>query len=473
MTPQRHSLTEIAPRDLDSKYSSFPGLEKWSSTSFTPSRWESHLSNWNPRSFSKKKLKKALDFVSRAAATDTGALEDLYPADRGLTFTVAIEAATWEAEADAKGVEVPLIKSQIEAYDYVLDLATERTPIAESWIRQLHAVITKSQKTHPVLTEAGWQEIELHHGEYKSLPNHIIRRDGSWHAHAPVYQTPIEMKRFVEQLNSEAFQRAHPVHQSAYAHYCLVVIHPFADGNGRVARALASVFTYREGRIPFLVLADKKQEYLDVLSVADRGDFSGFLEFVDQRCASAFRMVRESMKAGDGPDPVESLDRIKNLYKTKGGYTHEEVDNAAKTLMDLLRQEVSKLAKDYSVQGQLTVGIENPRASYQSPRSDYRQPVSGENRSLRIVGRTVPPAQANVSKDYVVDVPKNCDEEDPLVVRNTQGEIDEFEATMLELVPQPETSLVLRLRLYAQTIVGKLLSDLADAAEHTLKGSGY
>jgi Fic family protein len=53
------------------------------------------------------------------------------------------------------------------------------------------------------------------------------------------------MARLVAELGSERFIKAHPIAQASYTHYCLAAIHPFADGNGRVARAVASTYLYR------------------------------------------------------------------------------------------------------------------------------------------------------------------------------------------------------------------------------------
>jgi Fic family protein len=88
------------------------------------------------------------------------------------------------------------------------------------------------------------------------------------------------MARLVGELRSDAFLAANPVLQAAYAHYGLVVIHPFADGNGRVARALASAFTYRAISMPIVILSEQKNAYLNALEGADNGDYQVFVDFM-------------------------------------------------------------------------------------------------------------------------------------------------------------------------------------------------
>jgi fido (protein-threonine AMPylation protein) len=91
---------------------------------------------------------------------------------------------------------------------------------------------------------------------------------GEQHAYAPVDQVAPEMQRLMETLKSPEFGRAHPVIQASWAHYAFVAIHPFADGNGRVARALASAYLYRPNSVPFLMSADQRTPYFDALSAA-------------------------------------------------------------------------------------------------------------------------------------------------------------------------------------------------------------
>ena len=104
------------------------------------------------------------------------------------------------------------------------------------------------------------------------------------HAYAPVDRVPDEMQRLVAQLRTPEFEQAHPVLQTAYMHYALVVVHPFADLNGRAARSLASTFLLQEQYIPLVVFADQRDWYLDVLSAADQGDYQAFVGFIF-RCA--------------------------------------------------------------------------------------------------------------------------------------------------------------------------------------------
>jgi hypothetical protein len=170
----------------------------------------------------------------------------------------------------------------------------------------------------------GWQEQPFQTGRYKQSPNHVRLADGSYHAYAPVADVAPEMRRLFEQLRTPAFEEAHPVEQAAYAHYALTAVHPFADGNGRVARALGSVYLYKSLSIPLVIYANQRTAYFDVLAKADEGDPTLWLAFVANRGLDTMQLVEETLRTAAGPRPDEvaesfaalaspAVERLQNL----------------------------------------------------------------------------------------------------------------------------------------------------------------
>ncbi|NOY14730.1 MAG: Fic family protein [bacterium] len=60
-------------------------------------------------------------------------------------------------------------------------------------------------------------------------------------------EVPFLIKQLLEYVNDETARQLHPVVRAAIAHYFLVAIHPFVEGNGRTARAFALVILFAEG----------------------------------------------------------------------------------------------------------------------------------------------------------------------------------------------------------------------------------
>lgn len=75
----------------------------------------------------------------------------------------------------------------------------------------------------------------------------IVRsaRDGQVAFRPPVsVEVPFLVEEFFEWLNSDSTVQLHPIFKAALTHYQLVYIHPFIEGNGRTARAMATLVMY-------------------------------------------------------------------------------------------------------------------------------------------------------------------------------------------------------------------------------------
>lgn len=242
----------------------------------------------------------------RAAAVDTGAIEGLYATDRGFTLSVAQQAISMDqAEVEKGGDFRANFEAQLEGFELALDAATTATPLSEAFIRRLHEVTCAGQQTYRVLTPVGVQERRLVTGSYKTDPNHVQLGDGSFHAYAPVAQVADEMHRLVQQVRSVDFEAAHPVVQAAFAHHAFTWIHPFPDGNGRVARLLASIWLLRAASIPLWIEPTDRERYLDALAKADAGNAGTLIGLIGD---VSLRLLRElGIAVGYSAAPADAL----------------------------------------------------------------------------------------------------------------------------------------------------------------------
>lgn len=104
----------------------------------------------------------------------------------------------------------------------------------------------------------------------------------SKHIPPPPEDVPILMQSYENWLNSEEAQSMHPVRYAALAHYKLVDIHPFTDGNGRTSRLIMNLILIRAGFPPVLVPKGQREKYYDSLNAANAGDVRPFVRFIAQ-----------------------------------------------------------------------------------------------------------------------------------------------------------------------------------------------
>src|SRR5205085_1722246 len=78
----------------------------------------------------------------------------------------------------------------------------------------------------------------------------VIKEEGSGKVifEPPAWiEVPYLVEDFFAWLNSEESKEIHPILRAGIAHYVLVAIHPFVEGNGRVSRAFATLMLIKEG----------------------------------------------------------------------------------------------------------------------------------------------------------------------------------------------------------------------------------
>ena len=155
--------------------------------------------------------------------------------------------------------------------------------LTAGYIRELHALVTASQQTSNAVNQFGRQvEISLQHGTYKIQPNNPLLPGGGIHEYAPVEQVPAQMDELVR-LFDELDADVHPVIRAAWLHHRFVQIHPFQDGNGRVARLLASMVLVKDGYFPLHIRREDREVYLDSLEQADAGQLEPFIKLLSHR----------------------------------------------------------------------------------------------------------------------------------------------------------------------------------------------
>lgn len=343
-------MTEAArpPADLDARYQPFGSFAQWRVPAVDLRLVDEAAGDLDreSRNTDQATIRAALDFAVRAAAFDTGAIEGLYETNRRITFAVAAQSAAWEsAVVEASGqAAVRHFEAQLQAFDLVLDAATGRTPITAAWLRALHDTTCAGQPTYRALTTVGWQDLPLPRGEFKRMPNHVRQPDGTWHPYAPVDLVAPEVQRLVDEIGSAEFIAAHPVIQAAYVHYALVNVHPFADGNGRVARAAASVFLYRAVRVPLLVFADQRLRYLAALRPADRGDPASFVRFVRGVVLDTIELVIQAIRTARTAGAVAGLAELGGPGDAEAG--PDQLRFAASRLQVAVRDELHEVASE-------------------------------------------------------------------------------------------------------------------------------
>lgn len=151
-----------------------------------------------------------------------------------------------------------------KAYDYMFTIIRNKE-IIENDIRYLHKLFYKNID-------------EEFAGEYRDIPVFI---SGSNYPVSKVEDIQSEIEALCEWIRMER-KNYHPVEFAALLYKKFVFIHPFKDGNGRVARLLMNTALIQDGYLPALIPPILRSEYISLLEKAHT-DKNSFINFIVDR----------------------------------------------------------------------------------------------------------------------------------------------------------------------------------------------
>lgn len=147
----------------------------------------------------------------------------------------------------------------------------KETPLTQQFIRTLHKTLLREDYTVYRTLPGGVQtSYVIHAGQYKTRPNSVITRYGGQFEYATPEETPALMSDLVDWYNdAERLGKFTPIELAAIFHYRYIRIHPFEDGNGRIARLMVNYILTRHDYPMIVVRSRKKKEYLEALHRTD------------------------------------------------------------------------------------------------------------------------------------------------------------------------------------------------------------
>ncbi|MDX2284778.1 MAG: Fic family protein [Bacteroidia bacterium] len=211
---------------------------------------------------------------------------------------------------------------EMKAHDVALQLiqdwaADAARPLTEASIKELNKIILVRPFWKDAITPDGQATRRLIAiGAYKQQPNSVRLANGEIFEYASVTDTPIEMGELVAWYNQEEQAGSlHPAALAALLHYRFVRIHPFDDGNGRVARLLMNYVLLRHHFPPVVIKSADKKSYLAALNRADAGDLPAFVAYIAGQLAWSLGLALKAAR-GESVEEAEDIDkRIALLQK--------------------------------------------------------------------------------------------------------------------------------------------------------------
>ncbi|MDX2076448.1 MAG: Fic family protein [bacterium] len=240
-----------------------------------------------------------MEKLRRKIAIETGVIERLYTIDRGITYLL-IEQGIDESliphgTTDKPASEiVRIIRDHEASIQQVFNFVGAQRDLSTSFIKQLHQLLTRNQEYTEGKDQFGtWGKFPLLRGDWKQQVNNPQRADGTFHEYCPPLQVQSEMDNLIQWHLEHLTADISPEVEAAWLHHRFTQIHPFQDGNGRVARNLATLIFLRAGWFPLTILNNGDEtigrlNYIEALETADDGDLEPLVDLFAQSQKQAF-----------------------------------------------------------------------------------------------------------------------------------------------------------------------------------------
>lgn len=282
-----------------------------------------------------KEYEEFVNRLKRQHAIETGIVEKLYDLKEGITQTFIkegfVESYLQHGDTNISPKQlIAYLKDHFDAIDFVFDVVKQNRQITKGFILELHQLITQHQNTTDAVDSLGnIVKVELLKGQFKKFDNNPKRADGTIFLYCPPIHVDSEIDHLISILNQLEEQQTKPIVISAWFHHAFTQIHPFQDGNGRLARLLASLILIKHGLFPFTVKGSEKKKYIDSLEFADKNEPQPLVDFF---CEVEKRNIEEVLNLKlEVSTTKSSFDEVANVFskrieKWKSGIQRDRIE---------------------------------------------------------------------------------------------------------------------------------------------------
>ena len=239
------------------------------------------------------------------------------------------------------------------AYEKALEYARNHTPITTELLINLSALLMKNTGKD-YKTAIG--EFSSARGELRLLN---VTAGFGGRSYMSYNKVPSKLEEFCRQLNTDRKKVSGMSIDKLYrltfdAHYNLVTIHPWADGNGRMARLVMNMLQFEFGLIPAKILKDDEEEYIkSLIATREEEDLNIFRNFMTSMLEKNLSDEINSyiMSIGESEEsaalkPMKTRDKIIALLTDDGKQSATTLAKKIGVSAKAIEKQLAKLKAD-------------------------------------------------------------------------------------------------------------------------------
>lgn len=202
------------------------------------------------------------------------------------------------------------MKGHDEAVGKIFDLVGKKIKITETFIKDFHRMIISE------IDRINDEGAEINPGEWKTQPNYLMSPINERIDFLPPHEVPEAMSDLINWTNNHLYQDhlnrhkkkkydLHPLIVACIFHQRFIDIHPFGDGNGRMARIMVNLILMQNGFFPAVVPLGTRKEYYLALNDSTEDDATPLITYMGQQLVTTMELAIEGAKGNSVEEPKD------------------------------------------------------------------------------------------------------------------------------------------------------------------------
>ena len=207
------------------------------------------------------------------------------------------------------------MKGHNDALNKLYQIISQDLKITENLIKEFHKII--------LVEPFADSDAEINPGEWKKYPNYLYSPTGERIDFMPLEDVPEAMNSLINWLNNhldppkrrKKKYDLHPILIAAGFHTQFLKIHPFGDGNGRMARIITNLILMLCGYVPAIIKLDDRRDYYSSINTSSLNEPENLALFLAQAEISSLELAIKAAKGEsieDDSDIDQQLDDLNN-----------------------------------------------------------------------------------------------------------------------------------------------------------------
>ena len=224
------------------------------------------------------------------------------------------------------------MKGHSEALNKLFQIINKDLIITEKLIKEFHKLIL----VEPYQDNTA----EVNPGEWKTLPNYLYSPTNERIDFVPPEEVSEEMNKLINWLNNhlnppkrkKKKYDLHPLIVAVGFHVQFIKIHPFGDGNGRMARILTNLILMFYDYIPAVIKLEDRRNYYTSINTSSLDTPENLALFLGNASIESLEMAIKAAK-GESIEEDDDIDKELKLLEQK---LNTKIDFAVKSKEEIL-----------------------------------------------------------------------------------------------------------------------------------------